>query len=150
VKKRRGPKPGSRMHPVMRALRMTGNPNRMAALLAQMYIEADADEEAVEKEPRRITWTADGFDTPPRFPLPPLNLKRISKRKKLTHKEAVRLAIEDLSGVVTKAKISIRTDARGHRLAVLESDPKALRKQPDPRKVLDMVRRRRPCVIRAK
>jgi hypothetical protein len=152
VKKPRGRPPGSRVGPVVRMMRQTGKPNFMAATIARAII--DYYQPRKEKKKRLLAeldaCKARGGDIWPIIDAlgmldtvddPAVGLPREEKR--VTHKEAARMAIKLLGDGVAKPVVTVETDAAGRRMVCSKLPPKPRRKQPNPAKVLDSLRRGR-------
>ena len=150
MKRTRGRPRGSRVNPVVRMMRQTGNPHFMAATIARAII--DYHQPGKEKKKRLLAeldackarggdiWPIvdalqmlDTFDA--------LGLHRDERR--VMHKHAMPMAIEHLGEGVSKPVVTIETDAVGRRMVCSRPLPEAPRRQPDPTKALDLLRRDR-------
>ena len=152
VKRSRGRPRGSRVDPVVRMMRQTGNPDFMAAKMARAIIDYHQPRQEKEKRLRAEldACKARGGDIWPIIDQlgmldtvddPAVGLPREEKR--VTHKQAARMAIELLGDGVAKPVVTIETDAAGRRMVCSKLPPEARRRQPNPDKVLDLLRRGR-------
>jgi hypothetical protein len=147
VKKARGRPRGSRVPQGLQFMRQTGNPNLMAAQLARAIIEHHRSREEKEKRLRDelAAREASGGDVwPIRDALQMLDTNNdLAEEKRVTHKEAVRMAIEHYRDGVSESVVTVETDAAGRPIASCKPSPKARRLRPDPEKVLELLRRGR-------
>ena len=152
VKRSRGRPRGSRVDPIVRMMRQTGNPDFMAAKMARDIIGYHQPRQEKEKRLRAEldACKARGGDIWPiidelglldTIDDPAVGLSREEKR--VPHKEATRTAIKLLDEGVTKPVVTGETDAAGRRMVSSKLPPKARRRKLDPDKVLDLLRRRR-------
>ncbi len=149
VKRSRGRPRESRVDPVVRMMRQTGNPNFMAATIARAII--DYHQPRKEKKKRLLAeldaCKASGGDIWPIIDalqmldtLDAIGLHREERR--FTHKQATPMAIKCLGDGISKPGVTIQTDA-GRLMVCSKISPDAPRRQSDPTKVLDLLRRGR-------
>jgi hypothetical protein len=145
---RRGRPPGSRVDPVVRFFRQTGNPNYMAALIARAIIDWHQPREEREKCLRAEldACRARGGDVWPI--LDALQMLDIHdsigrEEKRITHKQALKMVLNKSPADVRKSQITIETDTAGHRVVSSKPLPNGSVRRPDPGKALDMLRRGR-------
>jgi hypothetical protein len=131
-------------------MRQTGNPHFMAATIARAII--DYHQPRKEKEERLLAELdarkARGGDIWPIIDalqmLDTLEAMGLHKEeRRVTHKQAVPMAIECLDDGVSKPVVTIETDVAGRRMVCGKALPEAPRRQPDPTKVLELLRRDR-------
>jgi hypothetical protein len=131
-------------------MRQTGNPHFVAAMIARAII--DYHQPRKEKEERLLAELdarkASGGDIWPIIDaLQMLDTHDAmglhQEERRVTHKEAVPMAIKLLGDGVSKPAVTIEIDAAGRRMVCSKPLPEALRRQPDQTKVLDLLRRGR-------
>jgi hypothetical protein len=128
-------------------MRQTGNPNLMAAEQARAIIEHHRPREEKEKRLRDelAAREASGGDVwPIRDALQMLDTNAdLAEEKRVTHKKAVRMAIEYYRDGVSKPIVTVETDAAGRPIVSCKPSSKARRLEPDPDKALELLRRGR-------
>jgi hypothetical protein len=145
---RRGRPRGSRVDPVVRFFRQTENPNHMTALIARAIIDWHQPREEREKRLRAElnACRARGGDVWPILDALQMLDTHDSigrEEKRITHKQALKIALKQSAAGVHKSQITIETDTAGHRLVSSKPLPKGSVRRPDPGKALDMLRRGR-------
>jgi hypothetical protein len=147
VKKPRGRPRGSRVSQGVQFMRQTGNPNLLAAQLARAIIEHHRSREEKEKRLRDelAACEASGGDVSPmRDALQMLDTNAdLAEEKRVTHKKAVRMAIEHYRDGVSKPIVTVETDAAGRPIVSCKPSPKARRLRLNANKVLELLRRGR-------
>jgi hypothetical protein len=130
-------------------MRQTGDPDFTAAVYARAIIEFHR---SWEEKRRRLQSTLDARRASGEDPWPILDelqmldtLDQMGLRdeKRITHKEAMRIAIELLGDGISKPAVTIEIDAAGRRMVCGKPQPGAPRRRPDPDKALDLLRRDR-------
>ena len=150
VKRSRGRPRGSRVGPVVRMMRQTGKPHFMAATIARAII--DYHQPRKEKKKRLLAeldaCRARGGDIWPIIDalqmIDTLDVMGLHpEERRVTHKQATPMAINCLGDGVSKPVVTMETDAAGRRMVCSKLPHEARCRQPDPDKVLGLLRRRR-------
>ena len=132
AKKRRGRPPGSRVDPVVRMFRQTGNADHMAAVMARAIIDWHKPPPREKIQALIAAYMADEKTRHRAWPLIDYlacldfaERAGFREERRITHKEAVGMAIKELGDGVSKPKVTIYTDHSGHRVVRSEKAPGA-------------------------
>jgi hypothetical protein len=150
AKRRRGRPRGSRVDPIVRMIRQTGNPNFMGATIARAIIAFHQSRHEKENRLRAELEACKARGADPWAVIDALQMldtfdaiSRHPEERRVTHKQAIQIATEFLADGVTRPLITIESGGGGRQMVCSKPSPCPRRGWPNWSRVLELLRRGR-------